>query len=157
MGNDVFGTMRYACQTAGCGCKEYLCVIDAMTDEERAMTVVHHPRNDPGYVTCTCEHAVHAHATDKREAAAVGPLGSLEQLLVELGAFHLAQFLRACTLAGLADEAEAAGRTAFLAVLKERGVAKLPERQALANAISKADRAGRIIGSAQHSTASQNA
>ena len=35
MGKDVFGAMRHACSM--CDCKDYVCVIDTMTDEERAM------------------------------------------------------------------------------------------------------------------------
>ena len=37
MGKDVFGTERYQCGVSGCGCKSYLCVIETMTDEERAI------------------------------------------------------------------------------------------------------------------------
>ena len=62
MGKDVFGAMRHACSM--CDCKDYVCVIDTMTDEERAMMVVHHPRNHPGYVTCVCGHGVGQHSTD---------------------------------------------------------------------------------------------
>ena len=65
MGKDVFGQMRHACIVAGCPCKDYISVIDKMTDEERAMTVVHHPRNHPGYTTCACGHSVSQHATDE--------------------------------------------------------------------------------------------
>ena len=65
MGKDVFGSDRFECLVAGCTCKEYVCVMDAMTDEEKAMTVVHHPRNHPGYTTCTCEHGVGQHADKK--------------------------------------------------------------------------------------------
>ena len=62
MGKDVFGTERYQCSVSGCACQAYICVIDTMTDEERAMTVVHHPRNHPGYTTCSCGHGVTDHA-----------------------------------------------------------------------------------------------
>lgn len=67
MGKDVFGADRFECSIADCTCKEYVCVMDAMTDEEKAMTVVHHPRNHPGYTTCTCGHGVAQHA-DKHVA-----------------------------------------------------------------------------------------
>ena len=47
MGIDVMGTERFACKETGCACVDYVCVVDRMTDEERAMTIVHHPRNSP--------------------------------------------------------------------------------------------------------------
>ena len=62
MGKDVFGTERYKCSVAECSCKDYVCMMDVMSDEEKAMTVVHHPRNHPGYTTCTCGHGVAQHA-----------------------------------------------------------------------------------------------
>ena len=36
MGKDVFGADRFECSIADCTCKEYVCVMDAMTDEEKA-------------------------------------------------------------------------------------------------------------------------
>jgi hypothetical protein len=69
MGKDVFGTERFRCSAAGCTCTSYLCVIDTMSDEERAMTVVHHPRNHPGYTTCSCGHGVAQHADKEMDAA----------------------------------------------------------------------------------------
>ena len=79
MGKDVFGQERHECTVAGCDCKSYYCVIDAMTDEERAMTVVHHPRNHPGYVTCTCGHTVGQHATDETVPAPPAASGELRK------------------------------------------------------------------------------
>lgn len=149
MGKDVFGKLRFACQAAGCSCGDYLCVIDVMTDDERAMTVVHHPRNHPGYVTCTCAHQVHQHATDPLVVRSSETLLSVGALLDEVSASsHTREALTDATLAGLVEEAEASGRPAFLAALKLRGVEKLSERQSILNAIVKARRAGRIATAA---------
>jgi hypothetical protein len=145
MGKDVFGKLRFACQVAGCSCAEYLCVIDAMTDEERAMTVVHHPRNHPGYVTCTCTHQVHQHATNPLEVRSAGPLQSVGALLDEMRASsQTREALNGTTLLELVEEAEASDRPAFLAALGLRGVEKLSECQSILNALAKARRAGRI-------------
>lgn len=145
MGKDVFGTVRFACQAAGCSCGEYLCVIDAMTDDERVMTVVHHPRNHPGYVTCTCTHPVHQHATDPLAVPSAEPLLSVGALLDEMSASsQTRQALNGTTLAGLLGEADATGRPAFLAALKLRGIEQLSERQSILNALVKARRHGRI-------------
>lgn len=87
MGKDVFGTERFACSK--CECKSYSCVIDHMTDEERAMTVVHHPRNHPGYVTCTCGHTIAEHATSEgveTPPAASGELRKCPSCLSRAGA-----------------------------------------------------------------------
>lgn len=145
MGNDVFGTMRYACRTAGCQCEDYICMMDAMSEEERAATVVHHPRNHPGYVLCTCGHDVRSHNTDAAGPGAHGgaPLASLRNLLEELRFEHLESVL-SDSLLGLAEEAEALGRPGFMNMLKARGVESLRERQSLANAVLKARREGRI-------------
>lgn len=61
MGRDVFGTERFGCTVAGCSCTSYLSKIDAMNEEERVRTVVHHPRNSPEYVQCVCGHGVAFH------------------------------------------------------------------------------------------------
>lgn len=92
MGKDVFGQERYACSVAGCTCKSYVCVIDTMTDEERAMTVVHHPRNHPGYVTCSCGHAVGQHAAEgtiEAPPAASGELRKCSMCVSRVGACRL--------------------------------------------------------------------
>jgi hypothetical protein len=120
-----------------------------MTDEERAMTVVHHPRNHPGYVTCTCTHRVHQHATDPLAVRSSEPLLSVGALLDEMSASsQTREALAGATLIDLVQEAEASGRLAFLVALKGRGVKKLSERQRILNALAKASRSGRIATAA---------
>ena len=82
MGVDVFGKERFHCMTAGCECKSYVCVIETMTDEERAMTVVHHPRNHPGYVTCSCGHGIADHSANDILQTPAAAQGELSKCLV---------------------------------------------------------------------------
>ena len=90
MGKDVFGHERYACLEVGCECTSYISEIDAMTDEERAMNVVHHPRNHPGYTTCVCGHSVMKHTTDpERGKEAQDTLQELSELLAEVHALEV--------------------------------------------------------------------
>ena len=67
----------------------------------------------------------------------------LANLLAELKLEGLGGRLEAHTLGGLADSLKG-GRPAFLSMLKEAGVDKLAERQALSNGLSKAVREGRL-------------
>jgi hypothetical protein len=57
---------------------------------------------------------------------------------------HLQGLFVGVTLKGYAAEAESKGRSWLLGDMKERGVTKLAERQSLANAISKANKEGRL-------------
>ena len=67
-------------------------------------------------------------------------------LLGELGLGHLESRLGDFADAEQASAELTASRTDFLAKLKALGVEKLGERQALANGLAKASRAGRLGG-----------
>jgi hypothetical protein len=64
------------------------------------------------------------------------PDATIERVLNSVGCAHLADTLSACTFAELSS----LERSVLLARLKELGVAKLAERQKVANALSKAAR-----------------
>jgi len=88
--------------------------------------------------------------SSERASTASGPVPSSGQLelrrfLQGLGLGHLEQVeaLRDAALRDVAAEA-VAGRTAFLASLKAKGVDKLAERQKLANGVARALREGTI-------------
>ena len=69
---------------------------------------------------------------------------TLEALLEEESLGHYTTTLCQATTLADAQSLLAANRVAFLARLKELGVSKVGERQRLANAIGRAQRAGRI-------------
>ena len=81
-------------------------------------------------------------------------LGTLAELLGECSLEHLLPPLSSAglTLRGL-DEALAGGRPPLLEALKAAGAARLPERQALVNCLSKAKRAGRLVPMADEGAA----
>ena len=84
MGRGVTGGDYHACMESGCPCVDYICVVDTWTDEERAMRIVHHPRNHPEYVQCACGHQMIRHFTDpKSRAMAATKIDSLRALLIE--------------------------------------------------------------------------
>ena len=84
MGVDVFGTMRLGCKMGSCSCTSYISKIDAMTHDERGATVVHHPRNSPEYLICTCNHSVSDHNTEN-ELAEIPAAASGEHPLQKCG------------------------------------------------------------------------
>ena len=68
----------------------------------------------------------------------------LHELLEQEQLAHLSDVLCQATTLADAQALLAANRVAFLAKLKEYGVTKVGERQKLANAISRAEKVGRI-------------
>ena len=70
---------------------------------------------------------------------------TIAELLGELDLEHLGPALASETTGSLRARL-ADGRLALLAHLKGAGVKSLPERQAVAGALAKAVRAGRIVG-----------
>ncbi len=114
------------------------------------MRIVHHPRNSPEYMICSCSHQMVRHFTNptSRAAAAI-QLTALSDMIKELAPrFDESQ------AAELLAKLQAAGftlyslgsleRQALLSALKAAGCEKLGDRQALATAVIKARRAGRI-------------
>ena len=76
---------------------------------------------------------------------------SLDGLLSEAGLAHLSELLRPLTLKECISQLDDS-RTAFLSTLKNLGCDKLPERQAVANAIGKAQRLGRLAAGSEVSS-----
>ena len=76
------------------------------------------------------------------DVAAVEAL-QLVELLAEAGCAELDDILSASSTAEWL-EVFVTGRPAFLAMLRQAGVTKLPQRQAIANVVGKCRREGRI-------------
>eukprot|EP00965_Chrysotila_dentata_P062743 2079014-Pleurochrysis_carterae.AAC.1 len=131
MGIDVLGNPRWWCFEPGCKCDEFNSQISQMSDEERALAVVHHPRNHPGYLLCICGHSAVSHSATPERTLDFGRLKDFRQILAESGLLHLEGLLTPLLekpLNALAEEARDQ-RTHLLATFKLLGVEKLKDRQ----------------------------
>ena len=145
MGKGIMGESLYACMEPGCECVDFECVVATWTDEERAMRIVHHPRNSPWYLQCSCGHHQLRHFKDpaSRAVCVTVPLATLSELFREYAPAQVG-WLEAveglgCSLGALAG----IDRPDLLNRLRAAGVA-LADRQAIATAVGRARTAGRI-------------
>ena len=147
---DVFGTPRFGCRSRGCGCTAYVTQVDAMPPAQREeieaqFHVLTCQRKSELTLWCTCGHPSWDHTQKCQSASGEGHAEGagrvpLESVLQQASLTHLRSVLATETLDGLCSEFAAGGRVRFLRTMRERGVASLQDRQALANAVSRESR-----------------
>ena len=151
MGADALGTPRFrCCDPSGCLCAEFCSTLDAMDEEERALTeqkshVLTCQRKSELVLLCRCGHPAWAHSSEPDTILDVNedvPAGSSPwyTLLGDAGLLHLSAVLEDELTVDAAYSLLDQSRPELLKRLRELGVAGLKDRQGVCNMLARARR-----------------